>query len=112
MMIEILSLLGKVDPVSRHPPGHLPVSLAGQSVPHPPQSRGEEVVQLLCVTNTRQSGPVNHPTSDGVDDKLDGQLAVISIIKSQQGLFTDNDSITWPTVSADQQTSTPRRKQT
>ena len=29
------------------------------------------------MTNTRQSGPVNHPTGDGVDDELDGQLAVI-----------------------------------
>ena len=77
MIIEILSLLGKVDPVSRHPPGHLPVSLAGQSVPHPPQSRGEEVVELLRVTNTREARPVNHPTRHGVDDELHRQLAVI-----------------------------------
>ena len=77
MIIEILSLLCKVDPVSRHPPGHLPVSLAGQSVPHPPEGRGEEVVELLRVTNTRQAGPVNHPTRHGVDDELHRQLAVI-----------------------------------
>ena len=77
MMIEILSLLGKVDPVSRHPPGHLPVGVAGQSVPHPPEGRGEEVVELLCVTNTREAGPVNHPTRHGVDDELHRQLAVI-----------------------------------
>ena len=51
--------------------------MAGQSVPHAPQCRGEEIVQLLGVTNTGQSGTMNHPTGDGVDDELDGQLAVI-----------------------------------
>ena len=73
-------LLGKVDPVSRHPPGHLPVSLAGQSVPHAPQCGGEEVVQLLGVTHTRQAWPVDHPARDGVDDELDGQLAVSDLL--------------------------------
>ena len=48
-------------------------------------------MQLLGVTNTRHSGPVNHPTGDGVDNELDGQLAVIRIELSIKARTVDND---------------------
>ena len=39
----------------------VPVSVAGQRVPHAPEGGTEQVVQLLRVAHARQTRPVHNP---------------------------------------------------